>query len=362
MPNRNDVAARAGVSPAVVSYVLNDSNYVSAEKRQAVLKAVEDLGYHPNYAARSLKANQTRQLLMVSDDIRNEIFSEMAYHMERRAFERGYFLSVTSCSRKKAMDFENVFYSRQYDAIFLGNNVYSQQEINRIAKKGVPVVLYQTRYYEALDPSVTIIGADLGGATAQLVDYLAAKGHRHIGYIGNPSTPTTPGESAPFGDGLRINGYLEAMERNGLDLPYDYLFSNYIEPEGSETTHRPARGLRTLPDNERVEQTVERVVNTILAHTDEANRPTAYLVTTDRLAAQIVLRLAEMGVRVPEDLEITGFGDSLSAQLCRPQLTTMHIPTEEIARAAMDAMLAKCEGTRPENILFPLQLIVRQSA
>ena len=352
MANRNDVAARAGVSPAVVSYVFNNSNYVSDEKRQAVLKAAKEMEYYPNYAARSLKANRTRQLLLVSDDIRNEVFSDMAYYMERIAFDRGYFLSTTSVSRKKAMNFEKVFYSRQYDAILLANNVYSQNEINRIAKQGVPIVLYQTRFYENLDPSVTIIGTDLKKGTAQLVDYLAAKGHTRIGYIGNPSTPVTPGEAGPFGEGMRINGYLEAMEGNMLQIHRELIFTNFLKLSPDSGT----------PENESLEETLEQVLRKIIAGQSSPHRATAYMVTTDLLAAMLVMRLQEQGIRIPEDLEITGFGDTNSGRLCRPQLTTMQIPTEEIAKAALAALVDKCKGEKTANKLFPPRLIVRQSA
>ena len=84
MATRKDVADLAGVSPAVVSYVLNKSNYVSEEKRAAVLKAVEKLNYQPNYMGRSLKNKKTNNLGLICDDIRSELFAEIAFYSERR--------------------------------------------------------------------------------------------------------------------------------------------------------------------------------------------------------------------------------------------------------------------------------------
>ncbi|WP_243130964.1 LacI family DNA-binding transcriptional regulator [[Clostridium] symbiosum] len=77
MATRKDVADLAGVSPAVVSYVLNKSNYVSEEKRAAVLKAVEKLNYQPNYMGRSLKNKKTNNLGLICDDIRSELFPRL---------------------------------------------------------------------------------------------------------------------------------------------------------------------------------------------------------------------------------------------------------------------------------------------
>ena len=90
MVTRNEVAERAGVSPSVVSYVLNNSNYVSEEKRKAVLKAVEELHYHPNYIGRSLKTKKTNILGLVCDDIRSELFAEITYFSEKYAYDKGY--------------------------------------------------------------------------------------------------------------------------------------------------------------------------------------------------------------------------------------------------------------------------------
>ena len=345
MANRNDVAARARVSPAVVSYVLNDSNYVSSEKREAVLKAIEELGYHPNYIARSLKNKQTRQFLLLADDIRNEIFSEIGYYMEQYAFEKGYYLSMASCSHKKAMDYIDVFYSRHHDSIFLASNVYTSEEMNRIAEKGVSLVLFQTRIYQGLNQKVTVVSGDYMRGVETAIDYLIEKkGHRNIGYLGGPGIPTTPDEPGPFGEGLRINGYLNSLRRHGLPVNMDFMcLSNGV--------------MDTLA----YESILDELVVRTFAMPEEI-RPTAFFATDDRSAARLVRHIQEHGHSVPEDMQVIGFGNTYSSYSCRPQLTTVNLPKKEIALKAVEAMISKSMGETPKNILFPMELVIRNSA
>ncbi|MEN6313192.1 MAG: LacI family DNA-binding transcriptional regulator [Clostridiaceae bacterium] len=345
MPNRNDVAARAGVSPAVVSYVLNDSNYVSIEKREAVLKAIDELGYHPSYVARSLKSKRTHQLLLLADNIQNEIFSEMGYYMEQYAFEKGYYLSMASCSRKKAMDYVDVFYSRHHDGIFLASNVYTSEEMNHFAEKGVSLVLFQTRIYQDLSPKITVIGGDFMRGVETAIDYLIEqKGHRYIGYLGGPGIPTTPEEPGPFGEGLRINGFLNSIRRHGLPINMDMLSLS------SATT-----------DMDIFDKALDDLVKKIFSIPAEV-RPTAFFATDDRSAARFVRHIQEHGYSVPEDMQVIGFGNTYSSHSCRPQLTTVNLPKQEISQMAVEALIAKSMGETHKNVLFPMELIIRQSA
>ena len=87
---RNDVAKLAGVSPAVVSYVMNNSNYVSEEKRTAVLNAVKELNYTPNIFAKSLRTNRSNQIALVGDTLQAELYGELS----NRLFEKGYFSTL----------------------------------------------------------------------------------------------------------------------------------------------------------------------------------------------------------------------------------------------------------------------------
>ena len=137
---RDDVAKLAGVSPAVVSYVINQTKYVSEEKTLAVKKAIEELQYRPNLHARSLKTNKSMQIAFVCDNLRNN-WLEIA---EKKFFDRGYF--VSHCYSRDGDEFIQMLIEGRFDGVFMLSNRYTAAQLNQIAGAGIPVVLYKTQY------------------------------------------------------------------------------------------------------------------------------------------------------------------------------------------------------------------------
>ena len=133
---RDDVARLAGVSPAVVSYVINNSKFVSEEKVIAVRKAIEELQYRPNMQARGLKMNRSMQIAFVCDNLMNYWLADA----EKYLFENGYY--VSHCYSRDGDDFIDMLIARQFDGVFMMSNRYSTSQLNRLAKAGIPVVLY----------------------------------------------------------------------------------------------------------------------------------------------------------------------------------------------------------------------------
>ena len=130
---RNDVAKLAGVSPAVVSYVINDSNYVSQEKREAVLKAVKELEYTPNVFAKSLRTNRSNQIALVGDTLQAELYEELSAQL----FQKGYF-SCLFYSQKEDT-FINRLIEGRFAAIFMASNAFTAEQLNRIVQNGIPL-------------------------------------------------------------------------------------------------------------------------------------------------------------------------------------------------------------------------------
>lgn len=351
MATRNDVAKLANVSPSVVSYVINNSNYVSAEKRKAVLEAIEELDYHSSYAAKSLKKNRTYQLLVLVDDVRTELFSEIVYYVEQYAFERGYFVSVASCTVEKALNFMDVCFSKRYDGVFLLSNVYSSKHLNSIAEKGIPVVIFLTRIYEgkkSLHPDICQIDCNYLGGVGRAIDYLIdEKGHRNIGYVISPGIGSTDDESKPYGDGMRIHGYIKALERHGIPVRHDFLYT--LMKNWSATN-----AITTYVTEDAIREMMER---------PPEDRVTALLVSADRSAAQICRMLAEAGYRVPGDVDVISIGDTYSSRISRPSISTLSVPKIDVARYAVDALITHVEtGQRKENAHFEMKLIQRESS
>lgn len=194
---RNDVAKLAGVSPAVVSYVINDSNYVSQEKREAVLKAVKELEYTPNVFAKSLRTNRSNQIALVGDTLQAELYEELSAQL----FQKGFF-SCLFYSQKEDT-FINRLIEGRFAAIFMASNAFTAEQLNRIVQNGIPLILYQSREYIGLDPRIVIRAPDIYNDVKQILNYLIMKGHRRIAFVA-PLNTGQPGLTAMISGQGRI--------------------------------------------------------------------------------------------------------------------------------------------------------------
>ena len=222
---RNDVAKLAGVSPAVVSYVINKTKFVSEEKTRAVLDAIKELNYQPNLYARSLKTNRSMQIAFVCDNLRND-WLEIA---EKKLDKLGY--NVSHCYSRDGDDFIQSLISGRFDAVFMMSNRYKAEQLNRIADAGIPMVLYKTRDYSHLEPNIAAVAPNLYSGVEKTVNYLAFRGHKRILFV----PPLR--YNMHINRGYRERGYRDALEANGI--PYDerYVCTNADTMEGTDNTY-----------------------------------------------------------------------------------------------------------------------------
>ena len=200
-------------SPAVVSYVLNNSNYVSEEKREAVLKAVKELGYHPNYLARGLKTSKSSHLALICDEIQNELFAEM----EDILHDKGYYVSL--CTTRTDDDFIQMLVGRRFEGIFMTSNRFSVEQYNQIAANNVPMVFFKTRNYSGLDPRIVTVAPNFYSGVIKSMDYLILKGHERIALI----PPVKYKSKGIHGDDFRVQAYVEALQKNGLPIEESFV-------------------------------------------------------------------------------------------------------------------------------------------
>lgn len=330
MATRKEVAERAGVSPAVVSYVLNQSNYVSEEKTRAVLEAVKELNYTPNYMAKSLKTSQSFNFALVCDDIRSELFAEIAYYMEQYAYRHGY--NIFLCNSRQDDRFLDMLVNRQMDGIFVATNIYSREQLNRLAA-GTRVVFYQTREYPDLDPDIKAICMDYRNAVKIMMDHLFEKGHRNIAYIPPYLSQIASLESEDY----RLRGYCEALESRKIrPVPKNVSFAN----QDYETMLDFAAALMRRPADK---------------------RPTAILAGNDYLAIKVLNHLREAGVEAPRDVAIAGLDDTASSVNASPQLTTMGFSKRDIAKCVVESLMQGKNDFDTEVTHFHARLLPRAS-
>lgn len=322
---RRDVAERAGVSAAVVSYTLNGGAPVAPETAQRVLKAVAELGYRPNQAARALRSGSTRTLAFLTLDaddaiFTNPIFAEYVHAVQRAAAERGYALYTASTpggGRARTMQELREFASRQVDGVVLLASSEQQLDPAELDAVGVPWVLVNT---EEAPGGGNSIGADLFGGATVAMGHLFEHGYSSIGFVGD----------APRSEPRR-RAWREVCAEHGVEA--SPLFDVDFTREGGRQA--------------------------ALELADLSSPPRAVFVVSDRTALGVLRGLHECGVRVPQDVAVLSFDGSWESAYAWPGLTSVRQPIEEMAAAAVDRLISPSEESSHQ--VFPVELIVRES-
>ncbi|OXY91279.1 LacI family DNA-binding transcriptional regulator [Streptomyces diastatochromogenes] len=322
-PTLAHVAARAGVSVALVSIVMRGAYGASDATRERVLRAAEEIGYRPDTRARLLRSSRSR-LLGVQFGLRHPFHTDLVEGIYAAAEPAGYqvALSAVAPSRGERQAVEALLADRCEALILLGPEVPAA----RLAELGaqVPVVSVARRLRPA-PPGVDVVrSADDEGAR-QAVEHLVALGHRAIVHIDGGRAP---------GAADRRRGYRTAMNRHGL-----------------------ADHVRVLPGG-LTEEDGARAARTLLA---EAPRPSAVLAFNDRCATGVLDTFLRAGVTVPDEISVVGFDDTRLARLAHIDLTTVAQDIPRIAQLAVGRAIARLDGEDVpdgENVIPP-RLVVR---
>ncbi|WP_281973175.1 LacI family DNA-binding transcriptional regulator [Ruegeria faecimaris] len=327
-PTLEDVAKLAGVSTATVSRCLNSPNLVVQATRDRVQSAVDALGYTPNFAARVMAARRSHTIGAIIPTMENAIFARGLQAFQEELRQHGYTLLVSSSAYQPEIEEEQIrnLVARGADGLLLIGHDRDSRIYDYLAKRRIPVLIAWSFQADAPVPSV---GFDNRAAMAELANQVIKLGHRTLGMISGVSTGNDRAR-------LRIEGVQEAMRRN--NIPNDRLTiveTPYEIENGAEAFSR------------------------LMSRQD---RPTAVLCGNDVLAIGASRRAKEMGLRVPQDVSVTGFDDIELAQITDPGLTTVHVPHREMGRRAALELVGLIEKpTESCNVQLRTNLVERQS-
>jgi LacI family transcriptional regulator len=324
-----DVALLARVSPATVSKVINDGQYVSADARLRVLSAIDKLNYRPNTIARSLRKNHTATIGIVTDDLEGVFTMAMMRSIEEVASTQGF--SVFLCNSYGEMARERahleVLLAKQVSGVILMSG-YKVRERGAPALNlgNVPVVYL---YHYTQDANVPcIVPDDMGGGvlgTRHLLDI----GRRRIAFINGP----LHFEASQ----LRLTGYQHELANAGTAYdPALVRAGKWNEQSGYELAHE----LMALPQP-----------------------PDAIFCASDSLAAGALDALHKLQMRIPEDVAVVGFDNRYFSSYQRPPLTTVALPLYEMGQRAGELLLKGIQGVplSREICRVPCTLIRRLS-
>jgi DNA-binding LacI/PurR family transcriptional regulator len=320
-PTMGDIAARAGVSKALVSLVFRNAPGASPETRARVLEAAAELGYRHNRTA-SLLARRRSHLLGVTMILRNTYHAELVEDIQAAADELGYELVLSTLTRthdeKRAV--ETLLEFRCEALILLGPEL-DPADLESLGRQ-LPVTAVGRRLSV---PSVDVVRTADDDGVALLVDHLVGLGHRAIVHVDG-------GTGVIASD--RRDGYREAMHRNGLDQHIRVVPGGFTEDAGADAA-------RLLLADDRL--------------------PTAIVAANDRAAIGALDTLARSGVDIPGRVSVAGYDDSVLARLAYIDLTTVSQQPRQHAQHAVAAALERLDRGRTERreVVIAPRLVVR---
>ena len=328
---QTDVATLAGVARRTVSNVVNDFPHVSADVRNRVKAAIEELGYEPNSTARSLRMGRTHTIGVALPELDVGYFGEIGRLLMEVAEEFGYtvLISQTLGTRKREIQTLEKFRSQQVDGvIFSAISIDATELIGKL--RGVPVVALGEHQ---LTSSLDRVAVDNVACTRMAVQHLLDIGRRRIAFIGR----NRHASRSEMPD-LRLRGYQEALHGFGLkhEPSLEVRVKGFHRKGGFDATNR------------------------LLEADAEFD---GVFCANDMLAFGTIRALMDADRRVPEDVAVVGFDDVEEAQFSVPRLTTVSPDKRRITRAAVELLTARIENGA-EPVAFPadsFSLIVRES-
>ncbi|MEU3643921.1 LacI family DNA-binding transcriptional regulator [Lentzea sp. NPDC034063] len=328
-PRIEEVARVAGVSKSTVSRVINDEQYVSAKAREAVHAAIAELGYSPNQAARSLAGNRANAIALVVSEPTGRVLSDPFFagvlrgvHAELAGRHMQLLLMMSQPS--DTSDLVTYLSSGHVDGALLVSLHGEDPLVPMLAEIGLPVVSGG----RPLGTPVPFVDADNFTGALEAARYLASLGRKRIGTVAGPKDMAVGAD--------RLSGFKRGLSE--AKLTSDLVAHGDFTPESGARAMEAL--LRKAPDLD------------------------AVFVAADIMALGALQVLHAQGKRVPEDVAVVGFDDSVFAATATPPLTTIRQDVEELGRTMTWRLLAELAGEDglPPSLLLPTTLIKRSSA
>jgi DNA-binding LacI/PurR family transcriptional regulator len=329
----DDVARAARVSKQTVSAVINNKSGISEKTRVRVRQIIARLDYQPNMLAGSLRAQRSFTVGVVIPSITNPFYPELVRGIEDEAQRQGYSVFLCNADEDSEKEIQYLHLLRRHRiagliAATIKVNAAWTEALKGLAAHGVPVVFVPSTH--KLSDKVVSITVDDEEGFVKATDHLLDLGHERIGMI---SPPVDLGNQSP-----RVSGFLLAHTRRGREVS-----SELIVPGGWH-----------VADGQRGAAQLLRL----------SRPPTGIVAPNDMAAIGAIMKIKELGLRVPHDIAVVGYDNIAIAEWYDPALTTVDQPHYRMGQRAMQAMLDRLKKPNEpaETIAFETALIVRGSS
>ena len=311
MVTMKDVAKRCNVSVSTVSRVLSGDERITPDTCRLVMKAAEELGYTPDFTARSLKTNRSDMIGILFDSrLTHPYFSRVIDSIRVHAEANGFdVLFLSRVKRNDRMGYTETALSRRMDGVLVVYADVESENVERLTRGHIPVISI-----DAEEESAPSVRSNYRQATEEMIDWIAARGHRRIAFI--------HGEMG-YATAERLEGYRQAMRKHGFQVPETYLRAGaFNHPESCAAV---TEELLSLPEP-----------------------PTCILMPDDYSAVNALRILQEKRLKVPERFSCAGYDGIPLSQAVSPRLATYSQNTEEIGRKAVELLLETIrQGSAP---------------
>lgn len=329
-----DVAERANVAPSTVSRVLSDSSLISEKTKQKVRKVMDEMGYHLNYNAQMLALQSTKTIGIVmknssQESMYNTFFPEVIHGISTLCSKHDFSISLTTGDTEEDIfnDTVKMVRGKRVDGMIVLYSKRDDKVVPYLIESGIPFVVIGNPLNDL--SKVTYVDNDNVLATKSATEYLLKLGHQKIAFIGQ-DTQFEVGEA-------RQNGYVQAIKEAGLKVSEGYMKKLHFSP--SEGT---------------------RIVSELLELTDP---PTALVISDDLHASVVLTALSKQQIKVPEEMSIISFNDSIVSKISNPPLTTVDTQIYELGYEAANCLLelVKDPEAYRKSVIIPTVIVERAS-
>lgn len=340
-----DIAKLAGVSRSTVSRVINNYPNVPEATRAKVLRVIEQYQYEPNSFARALAGKRTDTIGLFAISMnekenasriyQNSYFAPIVDLVVDTANARGFYVLIhTVYSPEDFQKIKQAFLQKRIDGGILVGTQKDIELVRELVGQNAPLVLIDYDISEIMaerlnKSHLAVINSMDYEGTAEAIEYLIGLGHREIGII--------KGRMNTFSGRERYTAFVNTLQKYGLPVREEFVLEgDFLK----ETAYREAQRL-----------------------TASGKLPTALFSSNDDMAIAAMEAFAEQGISVPEHLSLIGFDDVQLAAVISPKLTSVKLPIDDMAKAAVSKVIDLCSAEEPtfSTVSFPTRLVVRDS-
>lgn len=334
MENKNvtikDVAELAGVSKSTVSRVLSDSPRISQATKNKVYEAMKELGYHPNEIARSLANSKSNTLGIVMPNGTDEFYSNSFFQESLRgishiAMEKGYDILISTSKNSELEVAKKFIQSKKVDGIILMRSRVQDETIEFLRRARFPFVLIGSSLeYD----DVNVVDNDNFLASYQLTEHIINRGRKKIAFIG--------GNEASVVTVKRIEGYKKALKIAGLQEINEFIMTDDFQEQNGYNS-------------------VEKLFQM-------KERPDGIIVADDMVCIGVMKKLKELGCKVPEDIAVGAFNDSMFSKYSTPAITSVEVCSMTLGEKAATMLIKLINKENVEQkIIVSHSLLIRES-